>query len=98
MILRPVTPASADGPPWLKSPVGFTYSVTSLRHHDAEHARPELLADVFGDLLLIGVGRVLRRDDDRGDFLRLVVLVEDGDLRLAVGTEEVDLALPCDRR
>ena len=32
MILRPVTPASADGPPWMKLPVGFTNSVRLLFH------------------------------------------------------------------
>ena len=41
---------------------------------------PILLAHVLGDLLLVGVRSVLCRDDDRGDFLRLVVLVEDGNL------------------
>ena len=47
---------------------------------------------IVGDLLLVGVGRVLRRDDHRRDFLGLVVLVEDGHLRLAVGPEKIGLA------
>ena len=39
------------------------------------------------------VGRVLRRDDDRVDAHRLVAVVLDRDLALAVGPQPVDFAL-----
>jgi hypothetical protein len=91
MILRPVTPASADGPPWMKLPVGLTNSVQLVVPPLAERARPEILAHVLGDALLVGRGRVLRGDDHGADVASARSVVHHRDLRLAVGAEEVDL-------
>src|SRR4029079_4537719 len=57
-----------------------------------ERAGAELLAHVLGDLLLVGFGAVLSGDDDRGDVARVVAVVVERDLRLAVRTQPRVLA------
>ena len=51
--------------------------------HRLEHVLPEVVADH----LLPGLLAVLGRDQDLGDLDRPIVLISDGDLGLAVGTE-----------
>ncbi len=92
MILRPVTPASAEGPPWLKLARRVDVQRGVRIPPRAQHARPQRGADVLDNLLLGGLRGVLGRDDHGRDFLRLVVLVEDRNLGLAVGAEKADLA------
>ena len=89
MILRPVSPQSACGPPSSKLPVGL--------HEDLEVVVGELLREQRPDDVLDEVGldhrvdvdarAVLGRDEHGREPLRLAVLVLDRDLGLAVGPQ-----------
>ena len=58
------------------------------RHGRLDH----LLDDRFAQIGVADVRRVLRGDDDRAGADRTLAVVLDGDLRLAVGTEEIEVA------
>ena len=93
MILRPVRPASPIGPPVTKRPVGLMCMTGSaLRSSRGQAGQDHGLGDVVGDLLGRHVGVVLGADDDGLDPARNAVLVLQGDLGLAVGSEVGQLA------
>ena len=94
MILRPVRPVSPCGPPTTKRPVGLIRNSVAL----VEHLRRQDLANHFLDAELLdvlvgGVGRVLRGDDDVGDRDRPAVFVDHRHLRLGVRAQPRHLAL-----
>ena len=51
----------------------------------------QFLDDRLADLFVFGVGRMLRRDDDRVDFDRAAIDVAHGDLALGVGPQKIEL-------
>ena len=93
MILRPVSPVSAAGPPLVKGPAGLTWSCEAgapleTREAGVDHEALDRASD-------LGEGHgslVLGRDDDRGDARRTVGPVLDRDLGLAVGAQPRQLA------
>ena len=70
MILRPVTPQSAAGPPFTKLPLGFTVKRMSAIVPRAQRARRQRLRHVVADGLGRDVRRVLRRDQHVRDAAR----------------------------
>jgi hypothetical protein len=52
----------------------------------------QFLDDRLADSFVFNVGRMLRRDDDRGDFDRAAIDIAHGDLALGVGPQEIELA------
>ena len=88
MILRPVRPVSPCGPPTTKRPVGLIRnSVSSGQQPRRQHFLDDFVDAELFDLVVGGVGGVLRRDDDVGDADGLAVLVDHRDLRLGVRAE-----------
>ena len=90
MIFRPVTPASADGPPWRKEPGRVGDDVDFLPVPLTERPLQELLPDVRLDLWLAHGPGVLRADEDRLDLHGPAVAVPHAHLRLRVGPKPVD--------
>ena len=78
------------GPPTTNRPVGFDVELgvppgdTRLLHHRRDHVLEHVGAD---DAHVLDLGGVLGGDDDAGHLDGAVVLVADGDLRLAVGAQ-----------
>ena len=95
MILRPVSPQSACGPPSSNWPVGFTKISKSSSANCSGQRRPDDVLDQRGPEVVVDAdaGVVLRGDEHGVEPLRHAVLVLDRHLRLAVGPEEVDDAL-----
>ena len=56
-------------------------------HFRRENFLDDILDAEFFDLRVLDIRRVLRGDDDVGDGHRLVVFINDGDLRLRVGAQ-----------
>ena len=95
MILRPVSPQSACGPPSSNWPVGFTkISKSSSANCSGSDGRITCSISAGRSVAVDADARaVLRRDEHGVEPHRHAVLVLDRHLRLAVGAEEVDDAL-----
>ena len=96
MILRPVRPVSARGPPSSKRPVGLarmrTLEVSRLvGSSGSDHVLGQVGQQ---DVLEVDPGLVLRRDEDGVERHRAVVFVDDAHLGLAVGSQVRELAGP----
>ena len=89
MILRPVRPVSACGPPSSNAPVGFTSSsVVVVGELRRKHRLDDVVVEVgLEQRLEIEPGLVLRGDQHGAQLGRAPVLVVERDLRLAVGAQ-----------
>ena len=99
MILRPVRPASPIGPPMTNVPGGVDQHPVALggQVEVGEHVVDDVLLDVGLERGVLDVGVVLGREHDGVDAQRAVVLVVlDGDLGLAVGTQVAERAVLAD--
>ena len=95
MILRPVRPQSAWGPPSSNAPVGLHEHLEVVAGELLGHRRPDDVLDEVVAHLAVDVDprAVLAGDEHRRQRLRLAVLVDDAHLGLAVGAEVVEDAL-----
>ena len=100
MILRPVSPLSACGPPSSNRPVGFTKILKSSLANCSGNDGLMTCSISAGLMSSLDAhaGSVLRRDEHGVEPDRNAVFVLDRDLRLAVGAEEVDDAFLADLR
>ncbi len=89
MILRPVRPQSACGPPSSKVPVGLTRTSRPLVVEVRREQRVDHVLDQIGLDQRLGIEArlMLGRDQHGAQRTRHAVLVVDGDLRLPVGPQ-----------
>ena len=93
MILRPVSPASAIGPPISNRPLGLIQNlVLVIDQLGRDDLADDELLDILLDLLVGRFRQVLGRDDHRVNPHRLAVRVLNGHLALAIRQQVPDLA------
>ena len=85
MIFRPVSPASAAGPPMTKLPVGLTMTRVALSIRLELRFRPNhMFAQFSFDVSLGDIRGMLGRYENGVDAFRRTLSIFDGDLALGI--------------